>query len=204
MLAPNTVKKHAYRDYPKIKGYPRFSVNHSFTRRFEPQRQKTYLRTCAPSEDSDQPAHSRSLIRTFTRRILDSQGCKVSSWGRRILWSYCAHAQADLSLRWAHMSEKVRFLTLMLISLILKSNCAYHQEKGSLSIREKIESQLNLHIRAVGCWSTTFDLNFAGYCTNTQRISDVTDQTNRMRWLISPLSVLIWRRCHFLVPRQKY
>ena len=45
----------------------------------ESQHGKTYLRTCAPSEDSDQPAHSRSLIRIFTERILDSQGCKVSS-----------------------------------------------------------------------------------------------------------------------------
>ena len=27
---------------------------------YEPKRQKTYLRTCATSEDSDQPAHSRS------------------------------------------------------------------------------------------------------------------------------------------------
>ena len=40
-----------------------------------------YLWTCAPSEDSDQLAHSRSLIRIFTGRILDSQGCKVSSLG---------------------------------------------------------------------------------------------------------------------------
>ena len=30
----------------------------------------TYLRKCAPSKDSDQPAHSRSLIRIFTDRIL--------------------------------------------------------------------------------------------------------------------------------------
>ena len=60
---------------------------------------------CAPSEDSDQPAHSRSLIRIFTVRILHSQGCKVSSCGQRRLKSDCADAQADLSLRWAHMRE---------------------------------------------------------------------------------------------------
>ena len=29
---------------------------------FEPQREKTYLWTCAPKEDSDQPANTRSLI----------------------------------------------------------------------------------------------------------------------------------------------
>ena len=35
----------------------------------EPQCQDTYLSTCAPGEDSDQTAHSRSLIRIFARRI---------------------------------------------------------------------------------------------------------------------------------------
>ena len=44
----------------------------------EPKRQKTYLWICAPSEDSDQPVHSRSLIRIFTGRDLDSRRCKVS------------------------------------------------------------------------------------------------------------------------------
>ena len=46
----------------------------------EPRDQKTLLRTCAPSEDSDLPAHSRSLIRIFPGCILDSQGCKVFTY----------------------------------------------------------------------------------------------------------------------------
>ena len=71
--------------------------------RHEPRNQKMYLRTCGPSKDSDQPAHSRSLIWIFTMRIWDSQGCKVSSSGQRRLWSDCADSQADLSLRLAHM-----------------------------------------------------------------------------------------------------
>ena len=71
----------------------------------EPWRQKTYLRTCALSEDSDQPAHLRSLIRIFTGRNWDTQGCKVYSYGQGTLWSDCANAQADSSLRWEHMSE---------------------------------------------------------------------------------------------------
>ena len=44
----------------------------------ELQRLKTYFDR-APSEDSDQPAHSRRLIRIFTGRIFDDQRCKVSS-----------------------------------------------------------------------------------------------------------------------------
>ena len=56
------------------------------------------VQTWAPSEDSDQPAHSRSLTRIFT-----GQSGKVSSCGQRRLWSDCVDAQADLSLRWAHL-----------------------------------------------------------------------------------------------------
>ena len=60
------------------------------------QRQKTYLRTRAPS-----------LIRILNGHILDSQGCKVSLSGQSWLLSDCAYAQADLSHLhlWAHMSE---------------------------------------------------------------------------------------------------
>ena len=39
-------------------------------------------RACVPSDDSDQLAYSRSLIRIFIGRFSDSQGCKVSSSGR--------------------------------------------------------------------------------------------------------------------------
>ena len=53
------------------------------------------LQTCASSEDSSQPAHLYNLLRTFTKHILDSQGCKVSCCGQWILWSDCTYAQAD-------------------------------------------------------------------------------------------------------------
>ena len=71
----------------------------------EPHRQNTYIRTHAPSHASDQPEHSRSLIRIFTERFLESQGWRVSSCRQWRLWSDCADAQADLSHRCAHMSE---------------------------------------------------------------------------------------------------
>ena len=35
----------------------------------EPQREKTYLLTCAPNEVSDQPVHSRTLILVFVLRM---------------------------------------------------------------------------------------------------------------------------------------
>ena len=46
-------------------------------KQFEPHRQETDLRTCAPSEDSDQPAHLRSLLSIFPGQIFDSREFKV-------------------------------------------------------------------------------------------------------------------------------
>ena len=72
---------------------------------FEPQGQKPYLQTCAPSEDSDQPAHSRSLIRIFTGRMLDSQGCKVSPCGT---FSYVSvHFYFYVRIRLLHSSTNL-------------------------------------------------------------------------------------------------
>ena len=53
--------------------------------RCEPQRQKTYLRIYAPSDDSDQPARMRRLIRIVTGRIFDHQECSFVRM-RRLIW----------------------------------------------------------------------------------------------------------------------
>ena len=62
-----------------------------------------YLWTCAPNEDLDQTVHLCSLIRNFTKRILDSQGRKKKT--KKKTFMRTAKTQADLSLHWAHMSE---------------------------------------------------------------------------------------------------
>ena len=77
----------------------------------ELQLQETYLRTCAPSEASDQPVHLRRLIRIFAGRSLCSYGCKNSS---------CEHA--DLSLRWAHMSEGTLSVLAARTCILLPAN----------------------------------------------------------------------------------
>ena len=66
----------------------------------------TYLLTFAPSEESDQPAHSRSLIRIFTGHILDSQGAVFScrQWRFR---PDCTDVPADLSPRCAYFRRYV-------------------------------------------------------------------------------------------------
>ena len=93
----------------------------------------TYLWICAPSEDSDQPAHSHSLIRIFTERILDSQGCEVSSCGQRRHGLDCPGVQADLSLRLTHMSEG-RFLMLPLKYQLFKCKVSYSNYRLQCSI----------------------------------------------------------------------
>ena len=55
-----------------------------------------YLWTYVPSEVSDQPAHSSSLIRIFTGHILDSQRCKVTSCGQWTLHGCAGWSESSL------------------------------------------------------------------------------------------------------------
>ena len=68
----------------------------------KPPHDKTNIMTCAPSEDSDQPVHPPNLIRVFAAPqwvAYDPSFLHADSED----WSDLADAQADLSLRWAHM-----------------------------------------------------------------------------------------------------
>ena len=56
------------------------------------------------SEDLNQTWHPPSVISVIAVQSVGSQGPKVSTCGQWRLWSDCADAQADLSLRWAHRS----------------------------------------------------------------------------------------------------
>ena len=71
----------------------------------EPQRKKTYLLKCASNEVSNQPAHSRSLIRIFVVRIKTLGIFKYPKCAQGWFWLDCAKAQAYLNHRWAHKSE---------------------------------------------------------------------------------------------------
>ena len=64
--------------------------------------------SCVPREDSDQSAHSRSLIRIFTGRILDSQRFKVSSCGQRRLSDQTARVRMLIRLRWGGGGGHIR------------------------------------------------------------------------------------------------
>ena len=58
---------------------------------------------CAPSEDSDQLGYPPSLIRVFLCTQWVAMGPRFLQTDSEDSWSDWADAQADLSLRWAHM-----------------------------------------------------------------------------------------------------
>ena len=69
---------------------------------YKPPHDKTNKIACAPSEDSDQPRRSPSLISVFAVRRKKPWVFNYLLNAQWRLWSDWADAQADLSLRWAH------------------------------------------------------------------------------------------------------
>ena len=69
--------------------------------KIEPPHDKTNKKASAPSEDSDQPGHPRSRVFAVCMKKAWALSYPLSTQGRLI--SDWADAQADLSLRWAHM-----------------------------------------------------------------------------------------------------
>ena len=67
---------------------------------FELPHDKTNKMACTPSENSDQPGHLPSVIRVFAVLMKKAWVLSYPLSAQRRLWS---SAQADLSLRWAHM-----------------------------------------------------------------------------------------------------
>ena len=85
-----------------------------------------------PSEDSDQPAHLRRLIRVFAVHSLVHHSSAVSSGGGSKDWSDCGDAHADLSFNWVHMSEG-RF-SYIVTGLFIYYNNTYDHEKMDLIV----------------------------------------------------------------------
>ena len=71
---------------------------------FEPAHDKAYNKTCATSEDSDQPAHPRRLMRVFTDRMCLLQPPGYPKRDKRESLPYWLDVQADLSIFWSHSS----------------------------------------------------------------------------------------------------
>ena len=70
---------------------------------YEPALNKTYNKTCGPSEDLDQSVHLQSLIRNFADRmcLLQPPGYQKRDKGEPL--PYWVNVQADQSLCWSHV-----------------------------------------------------------------------------------------------------
>ena len=64
----------------------------------EPAHDKTYINTCATSEDSDQPTYPHSLIRVIADRICFLQPPGFLKRDKREPLPYWVDVQTDLSL----------------------------------------------------------------------------------------------------------
>ena len=73
-------------------------------KRIEPTHDKTYNRTCATSEDSDQTAYPCSLISIRWLHVHSTASSYPKRDKRQHLPSW-VDVQADLSLRWSHRSH---------------------------------------------------------------------------------------------------
>ena len=71
---------------------------------FETAQDKTYNTTCVTSKVSDQPIYPPSIARVLFYPSLDIPEAVEDTCDQRRLWSDCADAQADQSLRWSHKS----------------------------------------------------------------------------------------------------
>ena len=71
---------------------------------YEPEHEKTYNKTCATSEDSDQPAHPCNLIRVFADGMCLLQPPGHPMKDKQEPLPYWVDVQPDLSLCWSHRS----------------------------------------------------------------------------------------------------
>ena len=71
---------------------------------YELELDKTYNKICATSEDSDQPAHPRSLIWVFADRMCLLRPPRYQKNYERKPLPYWVDLQADLILCWSHRS----------------------------------------------------------------------------------------------------
>ena len=92
----------------------------------EPVHNKTYNKTCATSEESDQPAHLCSLIRVFADGMSLLQPLGYPKRNKKEPLPYWVDVQADLSLCWSHRSYCRFCLVLALISLLIRTDSVRH------------------------------------------------------------------------------
>ena len=84
---------------------------------------KTYLQTCATSEDSDQPVHLRNLIIIFSLCAFKIAKEAKFFYGDNEDWSDYADAHTNLCIGCAHMSEGMFSNVAVQFEMLLVTRC---------------------------------------------------------------------------------
>ena len=123
-----------------------------FIKAFEPAHDETYNKTCATSEDSDQPAHSRSLIRVFAVRLSFVQppgyprgmneNPSHTVWTYRLIWVFAGHT----GLIVGHCRLCHALAHMLLVQIWIASTCGgsshEYQELEKVLLRQPMTSRL--------------------------------------------------------------
>ena len=111
----------------------------------------------APSEDSDQPGHPPSLIRVFAVRVKKAVTLSYPLSAQRRLWSDWTDAQADLSLRWAHIHFAGFVMSRLICTSILKLKLCQYEVKLYQKNRTEHNEQKRIEQNLFTCqpWDTS-------------------------------------------------
>ena len=159
---------------------------------YQLQLEKTYLLTRSPIADSDQTAHPRSLIRVYFDRM---KKCCILGYPKCSQWRFgsaCANAQADLNLRWGHMSD------------------TFSDVCGSYDAKRRKRALMQFANRECPCQSAHAPSNqdllcfwmYITYITVTNQsvtCNNGPDQFVGMRKLIWALMARLWQNGYFCV-----
>ena len=83
-----------------VKCFSSYILNLFYELTCEPVHDKLYNKTRATSKDSDQAAHSRSLIRVFADRICLLQPLGYPEMDKEALLPYLVDVQVDMRFCW--------------------------------------------------------------------------------------------------------
>ena len=112
---------------------------------------------CAQSKDPDQQAgHPPSLIRVFAVRMEKPWVLSYLLSAQRRLWSDWVDAQADLSLRWAHMSFCWFCRVAAHLIPVRWHNNSFRQEPGAVARSEACPLSVQTASSSIPTSSTFF------------------------------------------------
>ena len=103
----------------------------------------------SPNEDSNQPAHTRSLIWVFLDPMIKTLHRWLSTLAPVLFWSDCVYAQSDWNLRWVHMSDGTLSDNEVKTKLPWKSHIHYIQPSQDTEWRRDDKQTITRHNRKI-------------------------------------------------------